>query len=256
MNKTYITLALGMSAITLTSHSESIAYDGFDGNATGFSSAFSTLASNSLSYNDGTSDLATLVGASNTGGSRYGQTATLTSAITSVTHDIVWFSALVDVAPGNTGNDDFRLEFTNGSSNGFAIQSQFGPSGNPTADVNISVMNAGTMNQGHFDSGATATEANFFVVSLDMDTGALNAWANPNISGGLGAADVTLTNTIASSTGIDRIQLQWAANNDFLFDEIRIGTSFADVAPVPEASRYAFLLGGVALVCVLLRRRS
>ena len=40
-----------------------------------------------------------------------------------------------------------------------------------------------------------------------------------------------------------------------MIDEIRFGTSFADVVPVPEPSAFALLSGFLGLTWVMLRRR-
>jgi len=90
-------------------------------------------------------------------------------------------------------------------------------------------------------SGFTTTKYNvgddiFIVMSYEMSTGILNGWVNPS-SGDFGgsAPTVTMTDTDASpSANIDRFILRQDSTGEtppMTFDELRIGTSWADVTP-------------------------
>lgn len=94
-------------------------------------------------------------------------------------------------------------------------------------------------------------------------TDLMSLWINPDLSlgeGGLGAATITRAysvfndglflsevNSIASTASLN-------TNNSALFDEIRVGSSFAAVTPIPEPSSFA-LLAGILVGLSLLRRR-
>ncbi len=228
----------------MTARAALIAYEGFDGNATGFSSTFSSPETLSLNYNDGTNDLQTVAGSSDTS-NRFTQTATLSTALTSGTHDTVWFSFLVDENISNTGNDDFRFDvYDSGSNTGFSIQSHFN---GPNANLSL-ISGPGSWNT-HQDLSVSANQLNFFVVEVNMDTGLINAYVNPSLTTGPGPAAGTFTSTVATANGLDTIGIVFAAANDFAFDEIRVGETFADVAVIPEPS--SLFLVGIASLTVL-----
>jgi len=45
------------------------------------------------------------------------------------------------------------------------------------------------------------------------------------------------------------------ANGNLVFDEVRFGTTFLDVVPIPEPSTYVMLLGGIGVLLILRRCR-
>lgn len=73
------------------------------------------------------------------------------------------------------------------------------------------------------------------VMSYNVDNGQINAWINPSsTSFGGSAPTADITNTDASPTSIDRFMLRQDSTNetpDMVFDELRIGTTWADVTP-------------------------
>ncbi|MEM1060303.1 MAG: PEP-CTERM sorting domain-containing protein [Verrucomicrobiota bacterium] len=85
----------------------------------------------------------------------------------------------------------------------------------------------------------------------------MELWINPD-SLVAGTADATIDRTAAiSGAVIDTINMQtsgFTGSQSFLFDELRIGTSFASVV-VPEPSSAGLLLGAASFL-VLHRRRS
>jgi len=230
-------------------HAALIAYDGFDGNATGFSSSFTSPETLSLEYNDGTDNLETVAGSSDTG-NRFGQTATLSTPLTSASHDTIWFSFLVDENASNTGNDDFRFDVYDSTTNtGFSIQSHFN---GPNANLSL-ISGPGSWNN-HQDLSVPANQLNFFVIEVNMDTGLVNAYANPTLTGGPGPVTGTFTSATATSNGLDTIGIVFAAGEDFAFDEIRVGESFADVTVIPEPT--SLILTVLATLAVMICRRK
>jgi hypothetical protein len=98
-------------------------------------------------------------------------------------------------------------------------------------------------------------------VQLDGTTAAdtANMWINPSLTSPLGTADATWTATDLDAINAIRFQIATAnasgTNQCVEFDELRVGTSFADVAPIPEPVTIALAsLGG--LMFLALRRRS
>jgi hypothetical protein len=134
-----------------------------------------------------------------------------------------------------------------------------GPQGTGTLNVNFT--NPATpdivvgdtyllVTQFHFATGAGADLAD--TVTLYINPGVA---AMPPIT-----PDVVYTDTLTPVTGqlnFDRIRIGAQAGRDWLYDEIRIGDSFADVVPpaaVPEAGGFA-MCGAIAAMGLLVRRR-
>jgi hypothetical protein len=75
----------------------------------------------------------------------------------------------------------------------------------------------------------------------------------------LGGEDLPVSTAMASITGRDSADLRFNAigfyldhaNDRLSVDEIRLGTSFADVTPVSGATSYALLRSGVGLLASL-----
>ncbi|MDZ4789323.1 MAG: PEP-CTERM sorting domain-containing protein [Blastochloris sp.] len=95
-----------------------------------------------------------------------------------------------------------------------------------------------------YDS-AGATPTTFFI-----DPTGLGAGLTP--SGSLASASFTGTNW-GVNPGIGGIKF-FAANGLFTIDDVRIGTTWADVSPIPEPSTYALLALGLGALFFLRRR--
>lgn len=97
------------------------------------------------------------------------------------------------------------------------------------------------------------TGANFYTVDLWSFTGSL-----PLSEGSIGSSVASFTTSVLSSgSGLDKVRLVDAASGaNASFDEIRIGTTFADVVAIPEPSAFAALAGLGSLVLAASRRRS
>ena len=98
---------------------------------------------------------------------------------------------------------------------------------------------------GHISSTAvTANQTEFFVARYDMDTQKAHFWLNPSLSGT--PTDAIAFNSASGTSftkfGFDRIRLGVFNNTGNAgsgnLDEFRIGTTFDDVAPVPEPSTW------------------
>lgn len=112
-------------------------------------------------------------------------------------------------------------------------------------------------------SGATyTTSANFttgtvnlFVVEYTFG-GNVNLWVNPTLGGSQPTADVSFAAGVAAAN-LQEIgfKAQSAATaGNWLFDDLRIGTAWADVTPVPEPSAYA--IAGLGLVALAVHFRK
>lgn len=177
-----------------------------------------------------------------------------------------WFSALVQangIAQGNF-NWMYSTLSTNGQNGvGFRL-SNVGGSANFRA---ISGNNDGTSNP---QAGSTfAVGSTHLIVGrlvLDSSSGSvLRLWVNPDLAStptelspdtaelAISAADTATLRPSITGRAFGTGGADPAANN-LRYDEIRIGTTFADVVPVPEPASGVFALVGM-LGLVLRRRR-
>ena len=109
----------------------------------------------------------------------------------------------------------------------------------------------------------TAGSTHLVVVSYQMNSGFLNDvvnfWLDPDSSTfGSGTAPaplLTLTGAQSDATSLNMFELNNASAMPvgMLFDEVRVGTTWADVTPIPEPATIGMLSLG-AIMTVMLRR--
>jgi len=110
----------------------------------------------------------------------------------------------------------------------------------------------GFVNSGVMRGNATT----FFVAKIDF-TGAPGAdrvtyWVNPTVGGAETVSALTATGTF----NFDRIAFANFSTVRWNLDEVRFGTTWASVTPVPEPSTYALLALGLGALFFLRRRRA
>lgn len=253
---------LSLLALSATSQGALIFYEGFDYGATGGSltalSDWSTASANddSLYQASGLS-----YGALQTTGGAARSVTTWGNGDRNVTLDItdidltakseVWVSMLVQtpgaVSANSSANFGFRM-------------------------VRNDWQNANTYTVGKAYSDQTANNSSFlgalpgatyaalgtdtFLVTYRFTSGSAGeVWVNPAIGGAAPLAGTGTSLTEGGNlTSITSLVLTYRGH-DKIFDELRIGDTFADVTPVPEPGPAA--LAGLALLAVLgMRRRS
>jgi hypothetical protein len=234
-------------ALASTAHATPIAYNGFDGSPTGFSSNFATSNTAGLTYSVGGNTLTTAGGAI-TGA--IDTTAILTTAQTTGT---VWTSFLVQytVSPfvefarvqiQSGGTEMFQLAADRDATNNFYMSRRAGAGGNLNTSTGVSIVEDQTF---------------LIVGKLNLTAQTADFWVNPTLS----LSDPTSPQASFTTTGLalDRLQLIFNSTANVTFDEVRLGTTFNDVTPfttaVPEPSSYAALAGAALLGFTLIRRR-
>lgn len=98
----------------------------------------------------------------------------------------------------------------------------------------------------------------FVVLRIDFAAGAndtLSVWLNPALNAPLGTANASGTLNL-DSNDIGGIRLTGGSSATGVFDEVRVGTTFADVSPIPEPATWALLAGSLTALVVFRRRRS
>jgi len=250
-----ITFTLGLAALLLTSltsvQASLIAYDGFttaNSSGTGWTGNWSgsyTLGGASLDSGNG---LVTS-GGSSTGAAYFDPSGNEPTRLitTPATTGDVWVSWLQQSNPAN--NDLGQLRFQSGGNMQFVIGQHFDSNTfkiyNP--DVNGAVTN----------SGVTISGTQFVTVRFNLDSKAVSLWINPT---GLGTG-LTPSSAAAASTAtggafsFDTLKFT-SQTATFNVDEVRVGTTWAAVSPIPEPSTYAMLALGLGAVFFLRRRRT
>lgn len=152
---------------------------------------------------------------------------------------VVYSSALVR----RLKNEDYELRFNRDNTSWFdnASVKVTAAGGNWNLVVNGTATSTGV--------SATLDETFFVVVRHAFASGEVSLWVNPVLGGALqGGVTATGTNLGFKAVGM------YLGNgpNAGEIDELRIGTDYASVAPVPEPAS----LAGLAFAALLLRRRN
>jgi hypothetical protein len=159
----------------------------------------------------------------------------------------LWFSVLARTS--STTAQAFRFKIGDGSSsNNLYFEN--------TADK--WTLNYGGGSASSSTGGMTVNTTALLVFRVDFAAGAtdtVSLWVNPTLGGTPGTADASRTGITFS--GLQNLNLRPTVANAMTIDELRMGTSYADVTPftaVPEPSAAA--LSSLGLLALLRRRRT
>jgi len=148
---------------------------------------------------------------------------------------------------GVDGYSAFELQL------GGSVFLNIGGSNNGNSNLEFT-METGT---GFVNSGVLRSDATtFFVLKIDYTGGpgadVATYWVNPSVGGSETVSSLTAT----GSFGFTDISFGNFATTTFNYDELRFGTTWASVTPIPEPSTYALLALGFGAVFFLRRRRA
>lgn len=173
----------------------------------------------------------------------------------------VYFSFLFRVESG-AGADDF-IQFSLNNDTSITNSGSIGDLSN-VSGTNLFASRIGGISGGtSVNSTTSATGATtFFLVGKISKTSAGNynrmeLFVNPATLTEPGVVSAT-QNADSGTAAISYFTLRISnieTDDQYRFDELRIGTTWADVVPVPEPSACAALAGGLALMAAALRRR-
>jgi hypothetical protein len=229
---------------------------------TGFSGAW-TLNPGQSTYSGGTvsSTGLTYAGLPTTGGAYSALNARwyreLATPFTSASSGTYWMSYLYQSTEANGGAFQAFETYTTGANPGTDSTRKFalvngaegwGGGGPGAGQFSLNADNTKLL-------GAADTAVNLFVIKMDFVSGGndtFTVWRNPDLGSEPATGGVSWTADLPFSyIGIFNAN----GTGEARFDELRIGTTFADaIGAIPEPS--AALLGGLGMLCLLRRRRA
>jgi hypothetical protein len=229
-----------------------------------WTSASGSAASNSAGSLDGSGLTTTGNKVTFTGASAYYANLSLPITVGADSTYDLWGSFLMTTS-GTSGDAALSVFHSSSPDTSTPALASFGLINN----LNVRVIAGRTMSAGGNNGLGTSTTAvnqlNFYVFKITINTNAgqvetASLWLNPTLSAGMTEASLgssALSNVDLTNTGdgaISSIGL-YSSGPGVTFDEIRLGTSVADITPVPEPSTMALYGGLVVFGLVCYRRR-
>jgi hypothetical protein len=199
-------------------------------------------------------------------------TVTLTSVtpVSNITNTELFFSFLINaddytLRAGDTAGHGVTVSFKHGTTGGAPNIGVF--FGGTTGELGINYRDT-TSNSIQMTGLSLQSGTNLVVLGINAHSANPNAtysmWLNPDIStvASIGSGDYNFDTSFGVVTEHNSFGFYgWALQQRFNgiqtvdIDELRVGTSFEDVAPVPEPATYAIMLGLVGLGLAIYRRR-
>jgi hypothetical protein len=185
---------------------------------------------------------------------------------------VLWFSMLAQINTNDNINFTFSSDGTSwvqGNAGNVRIRTTYDNNNpNPGAYWQLGTVDTNTNETTNIVQAGTRTNnTTYFVVGrfdLNGTNSTFHLWVTSDpTSLTLGGPDLALASANASLTNLDATTVRFRhfsinvddGSNVAKIDEIRFGTTFADVSPIPEPSTYALLAAGLGAL-VWLRRRA
>lgn len=170
----------------------------------------------------------------------------------------VWFSYAYSREAGSNNHNVF-ITGDGSATRYFGLRSENATS----SEVNATLRFSGSTVEKSAASISLVNGEDYFIIgrmTFEPEVGVfarLDVWSNPmdfSSVGALGAADMFVQTTNVYDSGFSDVWIQNGANASYEFDEIRIGSTLANVTPVPEPT-VAILVGLTGLAVLVFRRR-
>lgn len=162
----------------------------------------------------------------------------------------LWSSVLM--SSSNWSNSFALLTFDSNTGTGTAAQLRQNGSG---GDFVIRNNSGGDIGATGSITKASAGTIGLFVFRYDFNAAGndtLSVWLNPTSASDTAAITATQTDFILNNLMIRNANGSTAP----VYDEIRFGTTFADVVPIPEPTTWALIAGSLTALVVFRRRRT
>jgi hypothetical protein len=163
----------------------------------------------------------------------------------------IFYSFLLDVITPDSGNQYFTAMNPGTTAPGGstdAIDCQLYSNG----DIGLRTAGKSTVTDGALSAGTTY----FVVEEYDFSATTAYLYLDPTPGGAMPASTLSLSGSTA--TAIDNVGFKAQASGttgSYVVDNLRIGTTWADVTPVPEPSTWMLVGSGLVLMVGLARRR-
>ena len=166
----------------------------------------------------------------------------------SVTGSEIWASTLIRV--DGTGNVALQLRDDSGDSSNNDVSVRY-------SDGNFDIITEEASNDINVTSGVSTTGTYLMVMQIVQDgvsagNDEVNFWVDPDIGGAAPAPTASMSSPGLSFENLNRVLIPVFDGTDpfgeYIYDEIRVGTSFADVTPIPEPGSAALVGLGALLV--------
>jgi len=165
----------------------------------------------------------------------------------------LWGSFLVGASVWGTGSGPQML-FNLGSTAGTGTQASIRQTGAGSA-ISLTDGSGNNFGTGSIATSSLSTTVPNLIVFRYVFNGTsddtMSVWLNPTAASDTASITATQANFVLNQPELRSVN----ANGNLVFDEVRFGTTFLDVVPIPEPSSYA-LAGLGALGLVLRRRRN
>ena len=183
----------------------------------------------------------------------------LASPVTGTVGTSIWLSVVMQ-GPGISGSTaQGALVLSDGVGNGFSITT--GSTGGGIPPTNPAPSSNCARRRGYRRAEATSsipdTLQSLLVakVTFGAANDTISLYVNPALGGGPPASP-TISLAVPHAATLSQFDVDYGSlsSGSTMFDEIRLGHTFADVTPVPEPS--SLLLAGIAGIGLLVRRRN
>jgi hypothetical protein len=194
-----------------------------------------------------------------------------------------WYNPATDFADGTVIWASVNIRNNSGSDTVFGLFQQSGQSSNygvATKNTGTNTMQVGVRLDGSSVYAANGTSVTGTGPTVDISSGKfatvflkytlsttslgdrLDVYVNPSSDPGSNAGDISIGASFfnfhvqsGGTQGTGHLLAAGFSSGQAAYDEIRIGTTFADVSPIPEPSSFAALAGLGVLGLVASRRR-
>lgn len=167
----------------------------------------------------------------------------------------LWGSFLIGASIWGTASGPQAL-FNLGTTAGTGTQASIRQTGAGTA-ISVTDQSGGSIGAtgSIVTSSLSTTNPNLIVFRYQFNgagNDTFSVWLNPTSASDTASISATAADFVLNQPEFRSVN----ANGNLVFDEIRFGTTFADVVPIPEPATWGLLAGSVGVLAFIRRRRQ